>query len=95
MRLRLHYFWIALQLAVVFLVNQAFRIALVTYLPTVEEDHPVLCRIADVVIIVLLSVLACVLEQTLLLGNCCRTRSGRRRLDSLKIENDGVAPSLK
>ena len=62
MTLLLHYFWMALQflipLAVVILVNQAFRFAIVLRFPAGERDHSFLSGIADVVISVVLFWLA-------------------------------------
>jgi len=49
----LHYFLLAIQfliaLAVVLLVNVTSRIAIISYLPNVEGDHPFLSGIASVV----------------------------------------------
>jgi hypothetical protein len=49
----LHYFWLAIQsliaLAVVLLVNATSRIAIISYLPNVENDHPFLSGIANFV----------------------------------------------
>ena len=62
MTLFLHYFWMALQflipLAVVILVNQAFRFAIVLRFPAGERDHSFLSGIADVAISALLFWLA-------------------------------------